>query len=104
MSVCVECREPLEQPRFGRRRLYHRTCKRRVEKRRERERQAISPPISPPSEPSFAPIPPPEESIPWWQQEQMGYFAGGTFQEYQAHHGIGPLGGDVRPDFLGDDL
>ena len=91
---CQECREPLEQPRFGRRRKFHKACKKRHERRRAREKAAISPPISTPVEQ----VSPPETSLPWWEKERLGYFPGGTFDQYQEHYGYGFGGTPVEND------
>jgi hypothetical protein len=94
-DTCVECGEPLEQRRFGRRRLFHKTCKKRAEKRRERENRRVSPPISPPRAEHFAPISPPE--IPLSRAEQEAILGrpladGLTWEEYRELTGEGLRG------------
>ena len=47
--------------------------------------------------------PPPEERIPRREQDRMGYFMQGSWDEYRAHYGIGPLGGDVPRELPGEE-
>jgi hypothetical protein len=70
-SVCAECGEALEQRRFGRRRIFHKACKKRVEKRRERENRRVSPPVSPPRRDHFTPISPREQPLSRAEQEAL---------------------------------
>lgn len=97
MSVCQECGNPLEQPRFGRRRKRHPACKKRAWRRRRARFEDISSPVSAPPERITAPISPPDEPLPWWEKEAAGYFPGGSWEDYRAHYGYS-LGGDIRKE------